>query len=111
MIRTPTLAPGHRAHFDGDAVIVDADADDDKSRLRCALARHLVVRDGALWLGDQCLTTYEFVTDPIAIDLLFGSDRERLHLEAAKPASALHAAWEQEEAAFRQRRHTALLYA
>jgi len=53
---------------------------------------------------------YEFVTNPIAIDLLFGSDCERLHLEAKKSAPNLHGAWEMEEAAFRQRRHTALLY-
>jgi uncharacterized protein YbbC (DUF1343 family) len=53
---------------------------------------------------------YEFVTNPIAIDLLFGSDRERLHLEAKRPPTELHGSWEKEEAAFRQRRHTALLY-
>lgn len=53
---------------------------------------------------------YEFVRDPIAIDLLFGSDRERRHLEAGKPPTALHGDWEKEESAFRHRRHTALLY-
>ena len=53
---------------------------------------------------------YEFVSDPIAIDLLFGSARERKHLEAGKPPADLHSAWQQEETAFRHRRHTALLY-
>jgi uncharacterized protein YbbC (DUF1343 family) len=53
---------------------------------------------------------YEFVKDPIAIDLLFGSDRERKHLEAGNPAAELHAAWQVEEEAFLHRRHTVLLY-
>jgi uncharacterized protein YbbC (DUF1343 family) len=53
---------------------------------------------------------YEFVTDPIAIDLLFGSDRERKHLEADKPVTELDAAWKKEEESFAHRRHTVLLY-
>ncbi|MBI3879026.1 MAG: DUF1343 domain-containing protein [Verrucomicrobia bacterium] len=53
---------------------------------------------------------YEFVRDPIAIDLLFGSARERTHLESGKPWRDLLAAWATEEAAFAHRRHTALLY-
>jgi uncharacterized protein YbbC (DUF1343 family) len=53
---------------------------------------------------------YEFVKDPIAIDLLFGSDRERKHLEAGKPWRELLPAWEEEEAAFRHRRHASFLY-
>jgi uncharacterized protein YbbC (DUF1343 family) len=53
---------------------------------------------------------YEFVRDPIAIDLLFGSDRERKHLEAGKPWRELTSQWEKEEAAFAHRRHTVFLY-
>jgi uncharacterized protein YbbC (DUF1343 family) len=53
---------------------------------------------------------YEFVRDPIAIDLLFGSARERKHLESGKPWRDLLAAWQAEEEAFTHRRHTALLY-
>lgn len=53
---------------------------------------------------------YEFVREPIAIDLLFGSTRERGHLEAGEPWRDLLPEWEKEEAAFTQRRHTALLY-
>ena len=53
---------------------------------------------------------YEFVTDRPAIDLLFGSDRERLALEAGKPWREIAAAWEPEEAAFRDRRRPFLLY-
>jgi uncharacterized protein YbbC (DUF1343 family) len=53
---------------------------------------------------------YEFVTDRPAIDLLFGSDRERLALEAGKPWRDLAAAWEPEESAFRDRRRAYLLY-
>jgi len=53
---------------------------------------------------------YEFVREPIAIDLLFGSARERMHLEAGKPWRELLAGWATEEEAFFRRRHTALLY-
>ncbi|HEV7868909.1 MAG TPA: DUF1343 domain-containing protein [Chthoniobacteraceae bacterium] len=53
---------------------------------------------------------YEFVRDPIAIDLLFGSARERIHLEANRPWRDVAKTWTAEEAAFTHRRHTALLY-
>jgi uncharacterized protein YbbC (DUF1343 family) len=53
---------------------------------------------------------YEFVTDRLAIDLLFGSDRERRALEAGLPVADICRAWEAEEAAFRQRRRPYLLY-
>ena len=53
---------------------------------------------------------YEFVKDPIAIDLLFGSDRERTHLEANKTWVDLPAQWKPEEEAFTHRRHTSFLY-
>lgn len=54
--------------------------------------------------------TYEFVSDRLAIDLLFGSDRERRALEAGTPPRAISTAWEDEEAAFRRRRQQFLLY-
>lgn len=53
---------------------------------------------------------YEFVAHPIAVDLLFGSGRERLGLEAGTPWRELAAHWEAEEAAFAERRRTFLLY-
>lgn len=53
---------------------------------------------------------YEFVRDPIAIDLLFGSGRERKHLEAGKPPAELQDSWRKEEEEFLHRRHTVLLY-
>lgn len=53
---------------------------------------------------------YEFVDDKPAIDLLFGSARERLGLDAGATAGELATAWEPEEAAFRARRQKALLY-
>jgi uncharacterized protein YbbC (DUF1343 family) len=53
---------------------------------------------------------YEFVDDKPAIDLLFGSDRERLALEAGVPWREIAAAWEPEEEAFRERRKPYLLY-
>jgi uncharacterized protein YbbC (DUF1343 family) len=53
---------------------------------------------------------YEFVADRPAIDLLFGSDRERKALEAGVAARDVCRAWEAEEEAFRRRRQPYLLY-
>jgi uncharacterized protein YbbC (DUF1343 family) len=58
------------------------------------------------WRTEQ----YEFVTDRPAIDLLFGSDCERLALEAGTPWRDIAAAWEPDEAAFRDERRDHLLY-
>ena len=53
---------------------------------------------------------YEFVSHIPAIDLLFGSDRERLAIEAGKSWREIAAAWEPEEEAFRERRKPYLIY-
>jgi len=54
--------------------------------------------------------TYEFVSDKPAIDLLFGSDRERLALDAGVPAAEIARAWEDDEADFAVRTMPYLLY-
>lgn len=53
---------------------------------------------------------YEFVADPPAIDLLFGSNRERCGLEAGRPWRECAQAWKSEEDAFAKRRAPFLLY-
>ena len=53
---------------------------------------------------------YEFIRDPIAIDLLFGSDRERMALAAGHGWRDIAAAWEPEEHVFRERRRSFLTY-
>jgi uncharacterized protein YbbC (DUF1343 family) len=53
---------------------------------------------------------YEFVSDRLAIDLLFGSDRERRALEGGRSPGELLGIWEQEEETFRRRRQPFLLY-
>jgi uncharacterized protein YbbC (DUF1343 family) len=53
---------------------------------------------------------YEFVTDRLAMDLLFGSDRERKALEMGKKVAELVQPWAAEEAAFRERRRKHLMY-
>jgi uncharacterized protein YbbC (DUF1343 family) len=53
---------------------------------------------------------YEFVSDRLAIDLLFGNDRERLALGKGTPIKDISRKWEQEEQAFRERRKPFLLY-
>ncbi len=63
--------------------------------------------------GDQFAwrtEVYEFVSNPIAIDLLFGSDRERTQMEAGLPWRKIAAAWESEERAFEHRRHAVWMY-
>jgi uncharacterized protein YbbC (DUF1343 family) len=53
---------------------------------------------------------YEFIHDKPAIDLLFGSDRERLALEAGRPPREIAAGWEAGEEDFRELRREFLLY-
>jgi uncharacterized protein YbbC (DUF1343 family) len=71
--------------------------------VRTGLAVLAALRDAAgerfAWRTEE----YEFVRDPIAIDLLFGSDRERKALEAGANWQDIAAAWEPEEAAWRER--------
>jgi uncharacterized protein YbbC (DUF1343 family) len=67
---------------------------------------HRLDPDQFAWRTDE----YEFVKDPIAIDLLFGSDRERKAIEAGTPWQEIAAAWEAEERAFEAVRHRAWLY-
>jgi uncharacterized protein YbbC (DUF1343 family) len=78
--------------------------------VRAGLAVLAALRDAAGAAFDWRRETYEFVSDRLAIDLLFGGDRERLALEAGRPVDEIARAWEPEEAAFRQRRRAALLY-
>jgi uncharacterized protein YbbC (DUF1343 family) len=44
--------------------------------------------------------TYEFVSDPIAIDLLFGSSTERLAIEQGAAWQQIASAWESQEEEF-----------
>lgn len=62
---------------------------------------------------------YEFVREPIAIDLLFGSSREREAIEAAAGTATLDldewtrtltGRWEEDSRSFRERRKPSLLY-
>jgi uncharacterized protein YbbC (DUF1343 family) len=54
--------------------------------------------------------TYEFVDNPIAIDLLFGSARERQALEIGHPWRDIAEGWVSEESEFKQLRNSFLLY-
>jgi uncharacterized protein YbbC (DUF1343 family) len=78
--------------------------------VRAGLAVLAALRDLSGDRFDWRREPYEFVTDRVAIDLLFGSPRERLALEAGAAPRAVAAAWEQEEATFRRRRQAHLLY-
>jgi len=78
--------------------------------VRTGLAVLAALRDLAGQRFDWRRETYEFVSDSLAIDLLLGSDRERLALESGRPVPEITAVWEEEEAAFRDRRRPYLLY-
>jgi uncharacterized protein YbbC (DUF1343 family) len=78
--------------------------------VRTGLAVLAILRELAADRFDWRREPYEFVDDRLAIDLLFGSDRERLALEAGRPPREIAKAWEAEEDAFRQRRQPFLLY-
>jgi uncharacterized protein YbbC (DUF1343 family) len=56
--------------------------------------------------------TYEFVDDPIAIDLLIGNPEYRIAVDAGGPVDfgAMLKSWELERAAFLERRSSCLLY-
>ncbi len=57
--------------------------------------------------------SYEFVVEPVAIDLLFGSDRERRLIDTGPTPDELEdlrALWSVDEAEFRERRAPFLLY-
>lgn len=54
--------------------------------------------------------TYEFVSDRLAIDLLFGRDRERQAIERDVPWSNIAKDWEPEESEFLLKRRPYLIY-
>jgi len=54
--------------------------------------------------------TYEFVSDRLAIDLLFGRDRERRAIEQQIAWSEIAREWESEEKEFLSRRQSYLIY-
>jgi uncharacterized protein YbbC (DUF1343 family) len=78
--------------------------------VRTGLAVLAALRDASgdryAWRTDE----YEFVRDPIAIDLLFGSDRERKALEAGQSWRDIAATWEPGEAEWHKRRAGAVMY-
>ena len=78
--------------------------------VRTSLALLAALRDLSGARFDWRRETYEFVSDRLAIDLLFGSPRERLALEQGTPAGEIATTWVDEEEAFRRRRHEFLLY-
>ncbi len=53
---------------------------------------------------------YEYITDRLAIDLLYGSSSPRQQIEAGEPAEAIVATFAADEAQFREARRSVLLY-
>lgn len=78
--------------------------------VRTSLALLCAMREMSGDLFTWRTEVYEFVSKPIAIDLLFGSDRERIQIEAGLPWREIAKPWEAEEQAFDHRRHSAWLY-
>jgi len=77
-----------------------------RTGLAVLIAFRELLGDAFQWRTER----YEFVDHIPAIDLLFGSDRERLAIEAGASWQNIAAAWEREEADFRERRKPHLLY-
>lgn len=77
-----------------------------RTGLAVLIAFRELLGDAFHWRSER----YEFVDDKPAIDLLFGSNRERLAIEAGASWRDIAAAWEPEEVAFRERRKPHLLY-
>jgi uncharacterized protein YbbC (DUF1343 family) len=78
--------------------------------VRTGLAILHAMREQSLDRFDWRREVYEFVSDRLAIDLLFGSSRERLALEAGASPALITQVWTAEEAEFRRRRQEHLLY-
>lgn len=78
--------------------------------VRCSLALLIEMRKcneaRFAWRTEE----YEFVKDPIAIDLLFGSNRERQAIESGANWQDIAALWVDEERDFDLRRHASWLY-
>ena len=78
--------------------------------IRTSLAVLHAMREQSLERFDWRREVYEFVSDRLAIDLLFGSAREREAIEAGSSPLTIAKAWVQEEEDFRRRRRKHLLY-
>lgn len=78
--------------------------------VRVGAAILIALREAARSTFDWRRTTYEFVSDRLAIDLLFGSSRERLAIEAGINARSVSNSWVVEERHFRNRRQNYLIY-
>ena len=77
-------------------------------RTSLALLHHLRLLSGKhfAWRAEP----YEFVKDKLAIDLLLGSDRERMQMQAGMPWRDIIAEWAEEEADFLFHRKPFLIY-
>ncbi len=103
---TPTFQKHARKLCSGVFLVPDAGFRPVRTGLAILCALRDVLGDGFEWRTDP----YEFVSDIPAIDLLFGSDRERLATDAGGAWDDIAAAWEPEEAEFAERRRAHLLY-
>jgi uncharacterized protein YbbC (DUF1343 family) len=78
--------------------------------VRASLTLLHALREQSLERFDWRREVYEFVTERLAIDLLFGSPRERLELEAGSTPTMIEQAWVGDEQDFLRRREEHLLY-
>jgi uncharacterized protein YbbC (DUF1343 family) len=107
-----TFRPAFQKHAGqtcGGCLVVATDYDDFRpvrTGLAVLCAFRELLGDAFRWRTER----YEFVEHIPAIDLLFGSDRERTAIDAGTPWQDIASAWEPEEAAFRDRRKPFLLY-
>ncbi len=99
----------HAGQTCGGCLIAINDYDDFRpvrTGLAVLIAFRELLGDAFRWRTER----YEFVDHIPAIDLLFGSERERKAIKAGGSWQDISAAWLPEEAAFRERRKPHLLY-
>ncbi len=112
VLRPTTIKPMFQKHAHVNCGAVQVHTTDRWSvrsmRLTTALmwAARQVAPDGFGWR----IEPYEFISDRLAIDLLYGSDRPRLALEAGAAVDDVVGPFATDEAAFRELRRPYLLY-
>lgn len=111
VLRPTTIKPMFQKHAKQHCGAVQVHVTDRWSarsvRLTIALMRAAMRQSEAFdWRRER----YEYVSDRLAIDLLFGSDAPRLALEAGATTDEVVATFSDDEAAFAERRRPFLLY-
>ncbi len=111
-LRPLTFQPTFHKHAGVPCGGIQLHITDDDALRPVMVATALLKACWRLWPDDAKWRTerYEFVEDPIAIDLLGGTDALRHEVEGDVPLRRIQERWDDESAAFRRTRERYLLY-